>query len=295
MPALLAHLQIPHVSVACHSGGTVPALDFALHHPQLLDASRGPARLAICAPWILPAHSTSALMALTKSLPAAAIAQADTLFRVVYRGVGVVGASTGFSAGVFARLTALSGATAASGVGRAAADDAAAAGAEEDEEAAVGLEQDGAAFEERLGPKVMERIFAGGVRGVAADALVLLLKSADTAGGVGWADWGDHDRLVPLLAAALRGAGLRLKVDVFFAQSDVMIGPGGSKGPQWFDSCWNAEACDGVVEYSSTTVQGADHDGIWNIRWGVPQTVFEGLGQPVVQVQGDASGPTDAE
>ena len=90
LPALLTHLHITRLhAVAAHSGGTVYALDFVLHHPEFLfpwaaaaaaAAGEPTTVLALAAPWILPAHSRSRPLALAQSLlPAAAVRQADKL------------------------------------------------------------------------------------------------------------------------------------------------------------------------------------------------------------------------
>jgi hypothetical protein len=94
---------------------------------------------------------------------------------------------------------------------------------------------------------------------------------------------------VPRLAEALRAEGKRLRVDVFYAENDSLIGDGGSKGPRWFDQCWDAQHCGDVIDYCRTIVTGADHDRIWNLRWGAVQKVFERIGQSVEQSPSNAS------
>ncbi|KAM3469081.1 hypothetical protein MY5147_007346 [Beauveria neobassiana] len=115
IPALLTHLNIKHVSVGCHSAGTVYALDFILHHPEFLHPERP--YLAIAGPWILPTQSGVISMRIAQSLPAAVIGRSEnlarfmrtavnpalgagasavsSLFGVVARSIGVVGADGG--------------------------------------------------------------------------------------------------------------------------------------------------------------------------------------------------------
>jgi hypothetical protein len=80
------------------------------------------------------------------------------------------------------------------------------------------------------------------------------------------------------LREVLRGEGRRLRVRVFYAEKDALTGDGGaaSKGAKWFDGCWEGDG--DVIDYQSRTVQGADHDSVWGLRWGAMQEVFESIG-----------------
>ncbi|KAK3377644.1 hypothetical protein B0H63DRAFT_221562 [Podospora didyma] len=265
MPALLAHLGITHISaVGCQSGGTVYALDFLLHHPELLDPSR-PACLAIGGPWILPSHTGSVALSLASMLPASLVNQTDKLTNFIGNHVApVVGTSAGISSGVMARVVP------ASWKSPLTQDD-----QEEDDEFS-----EAARFEQDVWPTVMKRMYSDGIHGISAEAVMLLQKadSNDGGGGGGWSDWGDYDELVPLLADALRAAGRTLRVDVYYAETDMVVGPAGSKGPVWFDRCWDQRFCAGVIDFHSRTEVGADHDSVWGLKWTVVREVFERVG-----------------
>ncbi|KAF2230349.1 hypothetical protein EV356DRAFT_509172 [Viridothelium virens] len=244
IPALLAHLRIKHVSLACHSGGTVFGLDFAVHHPHLLLPSRP--YIAIAGPWVHSSQSGKLLWSLASSLPRSLIAQTGTLATFVNSTLGpALGVSAAVSGGV-AQLWP----QAKKSTGREGAD---------------------VAFEEGVRERVAERVFAGGVRGLGQETQVLLRNGVEKDG---WSDWGDFDVLAPRLAEAVRevGGADRLKVDVFFAESDIMIGDAGKKGNRWFEACWRD--VDGV-EFASETVKGSDHDGVWDLRWDVMEKVFK--------------------
>ncbi|KAK3297801.1 uncharacterized protein B0H64DRAFT_458349 [Chaetomium fimeti] len=287
IPALLQHLHIPHLhAIITHSGGTVYALDLVLHHPTLLlpnppipppsstpsppSSSPSPppqtqqpttTLLALGAPWILPTHTASLPLSLLQSLPPSLISHTDKLIRLVG---GHIAPALGTSAGVLNRLggaSALwSGATSSPADG--------------EEGAASGEVRE----EERVWPGVMRRVYEEGVAGVSDEALLLLQRGAGAEGG--WGDWGDYDGLVPRLGEGLRAAGRRVRMEVFYAESDTLTGDGGvvSKGGKWFDGLWEGGE-GGVVEYGSRTVKGADHDGIWWLRWGAVQQVFEAVGE----------------
>jgi pimeloyl-ACP methyl ester carboxylesterase len=259
IPALLNHLGIKHVSIGCHSGGTVFGLDFAVHNPQFLHPSRP--YIAIAGPWIHPSRSGMIIMSLASSLPRSLVAKADKMATFVNSTLGPV---LGVSAAVSGSVMQLWPQTKPSGC--------------------EGPDVD---FEEGVRDRVAERVFEGNVRGLGQETQVLLRKGAAKAG---WSDWGDFDVLAPRLAEAVRSVGVgadadadasagtrpRLKVDVFFAEKDTMIGDAGSKGPTWFEACWRD--VDGV-EFASETVKGADHDHVWDLRWGVMERVLKTMTQ----------------
>ena len=125
-------------------------------------------------------------------------------------------------------------------------------------------------FEDDVRDRVLEHVFAGSVHGVGQEVQVLLRNGVEKDG---WSDWGDFDVLAPRLAEAVRGVGgARLKVDVFFAEKDHMIGDAGKEGSRWFEACWRD--VDGV-EFASETIKGSDHDGVWDLRWDVMERVFK--------------------
>ncbi|EFX04945.1 interferon-induced GTP-binding protein mx2 [Grosmannia clavigera kw1407] len=258
MAALLVHLGIKHVALSCHSGGTLFALDLLLRHPEILSPDRP--YLAIGAPWIRPAHTTSTLMSVVQVLPGAVVGKLNKFARFFNQHLSpVLGAAVGASQAFVSTVTS-----------------AASSGSTSD--AAGDMEREGARFEVDVWPTLLKRIYVEGIEGISSEALLFTRKS-DGGAASGWSDWGDYDVLVPRLVTALRSAGRRLVVDVFYAETDYMIGDGGTKGPLWFDQCWDAEHRGDVVDYSSTVIKGADHDRIWDLRWGVAQQVFETIGQ----------------
>ena len=246
---MLQHLGIPYVSVACHSGGTVSAVDILVHHPEILHPERP--YVAIAAPWILPKHTSSTALAIAQSLPASVLNHTDKAARLINNHIGpLVGASFGISYGLAAKVLP----------------------AQTTAPALEATAREGTRFEERIWPLVIERIYAEGVRGLSSDAILFMQKGRTT----GWSDWGDYDTAVRRIAENLRAAGKRLTVDVFYAEKDRLIGDGGSEGPRWLDQCWAPYG--DVFDYRSTTVQGADHDAIWKLKWGAAQAIFQRVG-----------------
>ncbi|WAO84810.1 Hypothetical protein NCS54_00203800 [Fusarium falciforme] len=243
--ALLKHLGIKHVSVACHSGGTVYAFDMLLHHPEILHPDRP--YFAIAAPWILPSHSHVLSMTLTQAIPNSVMAHTDKVIGFVNSTLlPVISTSTGFSQ-TFVNLT-KSSQPDASG-------------------------DPDAKFEESLAQKQFKLIHSENIRGMSHESIFLMQKIKEVDG---WGDWRDYDDLKPKLVEALKRTTTKpLTMDVFFAEKDHMVGDAAAQGPEWFEKCWNAEEAKDVISYSSTVLSGADHETAWSIGLGVPKRVFE--------------------
>jgi pimeloyl-ACP methyl ester carboxylesterase len=245
VPALLKHLGIETVSFACHSGGTLFAMDMLLHHPELLDP-RFP-YIALAGPWIHTSHTGVVSLSMAKALPSGLVAQFDKVVGFVHNHLE---SWTSTSFGISEPIANLF-ATPPSG----------------------GIEDESVTFEENTMAKALDRAHKENIEGVSSEALVLLrnIKGMD-----GWGDWGDYDELIRRVGNAFREAGRKLTIDVFYAETDSMIGLETAKGAQWFDNCWRAGG--DTLEYSRRVVKGTDHNSLWQLRWGVPQLVFAKLG-----------------
>lgn len=125
----------------------------------------------------------------------------------------------------------------------------------------------------RVVPGVGQKISKEGAKGLGEEAVVLMDKKA--AGG--WGDWGDYDTAVPMIVEGLRAAGKRLEVWVFWAEKDIMVGDTGTKGPRWFAGCWRG-GWDDVLEYREITVEGADHNNVWDLHRKPAREVYGRVG-----------------
>ena len=136
-------------------------------------------------------------------------------------------------------------------------------------------------FEEGLRDRIGEYIFKDSVKGLGQESQLVLKNGVEKDG---WSDWKDVDLLAPRLVDAVRsaagagaaggdgnGGGVKLKIDIFFAEKDLMIGDAETKGPKWFEKCWSEVE---GVEFSSEVVKGSDHDKVWDLRWGAMEKVF---------------------
>ena len=252
--AVLEHLAIEHVFVLGYSGGAVYAANVLLHLRHRLHPTRP--YVGLCAPWIYPSHSGVSLLKLAGLLPNAMVGSYDHVVKFVQTNIAP---AIQFSSGLISLVPSLSQAPSDS--------------------LAPGVDADAVALEESLFPELVNRINREDMQGLGQDAL-LLLKREEYPGC--WGSWGDYDSLVPLLAQLERercranpSAATTLRVAVYFAESDIMIGT--SAGPTWFDHCWRAEQRGDCINYSSTTIARANHDDILALRHGVIGRIFQDI------------------
>jgi hypothetical protein len=132
---------------------------------------------------------------------------------------------------------------------------------------AEGVDRAEAEFEDEVRRLMIKRAYEEDMTGLGQEALFLMRR------GGKWGDWGDYDRLVEMLAAQEEVASVKVRVRVYFAESDMMIGK--DKGPAWFDKCWTTGMGAGQIDYRSSRVPDADHDSILDIRFGVDEKIFK--------------------
>ncbi|TGJ86677.1 hypothetical protein E0Z10_g2091 [Xylaria hypoxylon] len=248
--ALLQHLAIRHVSVVGYSGGSIYAMNMLLHLRHLLHPIHP--YVALCTPWVHPSHSGVSTLKLAGLLPNSLVGNFDRLIQLV----GNMGSAFQFSNVLAGLVPSLS---------------------QEPDPLAPGANPDAVALEESLSTEILRRITNEDVRGISQDAL-LLLKRDEYPGC--WGTWGDYDTLVPLLARAEKERRATdsstispLRVQVFFAESDTMIGTTVARA--WLDNCWRSEQCGDSIEYSNTIVPKTTHDTILNLRHGVVEHIFQ--------------------
>ncbi|KAH8891735.1 hypothetical protein GQ53DRAFT_136398 [Thozetella sp. PMI_491] len=251
--ALLQHLSIRHVSIVGYSAGTIYALNVLLNLRHLLHPTYP--YIALCTPWVHPSHSGVISLKLAGALPDAVVGNFDRLAKFIQNSGGP---ALSFSSDLIGNITSLPRGTGF---------------------LAPGVDSDAVALEESLRPQIFPRITAESIRGLGQDAL-LLLKRAEHPEN--WGTWGDHDTLVPLLAqaendrfAAASEPVSPLRVDIFFADADHMIGT--TAGPAWFNNCWRPEQRGEHLQYNSVVVPKTAHDHILELRYGVLERILQGI------------------
>lgn len=253
-------LNIKHVSIMSQSGGAVYAFDLLLHYPELLYPEHP--YLAIGAPWTHPVHSHVMAMRITHMLPRSAIGSLDKLLSTFNSVQGVIGPALQFISGARPYSSSTELASTADG--------------------------EAIKFETNVQGKLLAHFNDHGFAGIADEAIMLLRRADDT--GNGWGSWGDYDKLLPQLSTALRSAGGKLTVRSFWAEKDAITGDAGTAGPSWLIQCLQMEAedSDAAITHSSFVVLGADHDTVWDLRFGMSQHVFKEISgkDPVASNEG---------
>lgn len=128
------------------------------------------------------------------------------------------------------------------------------------------------AFDNAIARLIIKYFFAENIEGAGQDSLLCLKRGRGT-----WGDWDDYDELVPKLAKAAETVSGqtemgKLKVQVFFAESDRMIE---KKGAAWFDACWVEERRGLRINYESPTIAGTNHESICNSEYGAVESVMK--------------------
>ncbi|KAI0813777.1 hypothetical protein GGR55DRAFT_545344 [Xylaria sp. FL0064] len=247
--SLLKHLSIRRVSVFGYSAGAVYAVNVLLRLRHLLHPTHP--YVALCTPWVHPSHSGVSTLKIASMLPNGLVGTFDRLFQTV----GSMGSALNFSnllAGFVPSLV------------------------QGPVPIAPGADSDAVSLEESLSSEILRRVTKEDVRGISQDAL-LLVKRDEYPGC--WGTWTDYDTLVPLLAQAEMerrtadsGAVSPLKVQVFFAESDHMIGT--TVAQTWLNNCWRPEQRGSFIDYTSVSVPKTTHDNILNLRYGVVEQIF---------------------
>tara|TARA_R110002003_G_scaffold290_6_gene18570 strand:+ start:6127 stop:7035 length:909 start_codon:yes stop_codon:yes gene_type:complete len=285
VPRLLEHLDIPHVSLASHSGGDIFLLNIMLTYPHLLH----PEHPYVCffAPWVHPTHSKMTQMQATAMLPAPMIGQFASVAKFVNGNViPVVGLSGSLVHGVMGSWRSAPGPvplTPTTTRSRAPSINS--------YDNYSGPDLDNPVVVEELRKYITKFLFAESMDGISADAQLFMKKPRS----VPWCSpsllWSDINYAVPLLSkvieqdARLDGHNRTWVIDAFHAESDNMVG---DRGRQWFDNCWlpgrpstssgGRDSFDTVppsshesYEYRSKIVEGTDHNFLMDPAFGASE------------------------
>lgn len=67
--------------------------------------------------------------------------------------------------------------------------------------------------------------------------------------------------------------GAKFKVQVFYAESDIMIGKGGQK---YFEQCWKQDGVAEIIEFESKELPKTDHDSLLiDVKKGALGSIFQ--------------------
>jgi hypothetical protein len=257
---LLTHLSIPHISLVSHSAGTLFALNLLSHHPHLLCPTHP--SIALISPWVHQSHTSVSFLLAAASLPNPLLDYWDNVNNfIINRASPTLASSSGVlsaSMGLFRSKSAI----------------------EKQSEKAKAEEkscQEGYGMSmpvwkevERLTGKY---IFAENTKG-ANDEARLCLKSTE---GCSWDDCEDYVEFVRSLKERWEeevdgnGGKGRLRVNILFAEEDLMIGV---KGKEYFENCWTQEKCGRGIKVKCVETKCTDHDSVTSPEKGYMSSIL---------------------
>ena len=259
VPALLDHVQVKHVHLASHSAGTIFVLNTLLHLRHLLHPLRP--YVALFGPWVPPSISGKWGLATVSRLPPSWIGKWHHIAKFINTNIAPVMLASGV------QITKSSKASINSiSESKAKATDAA-----------------HTEHEEMLWKKASESvitnfIFAEEVEGSSHEALLCLQKC-----NVKWGDWDTLDEAVSRIAAneksRLEGQGdiacRKLKIQIFFAEDDEMVGKGGQ---MYLENCFASTKDKKYLDFHSEVVPGTDHSEVLTVSRGAIEKVMQEIG-----------------
>lgn len=257
--ALLDHVNVKHVHLASHSAGTIFVLDTLLHLRHLLHPTRP--YVALFAPWVPPSISGKWRMATVGMLPPSWIGKWHHIAKFINNNVAPAFVASGLpitkSSKALVNSMSESKATAAD-----------AAHTEHEEQ-----------LWKKASESVMTKfIFAEEVGGASHEALLCLQKC-----GVKWGEWNTADEAVsriamnekPRLEDQAGVAQRKLKIQIFFAEDDELVGKGGQV---YLENSFTTSDAKQYLDFHSEVVPGTDHGGVLAASRGAIGKVMREIG-----------------
>ena len=257
--ALLDHVKIKYVHFASHSAGTIFVLNTLLHLRHLLHPVRP--YVALFGPWVPPSISGKWTMTTVGKLPQSWIGKWHHIARFINNNVAPVIAASGVP------ITKASKASIASMT----------------ESKAKTTDAARTAHEKLLWKKASETvitnfIFAENVEGASQEALLCLQKC-----NVKWGDWDTIDEAVLRIATNEKSrlgddgdaAPRKLKIQIFFAEDDEMVGKGGQA---YLEECFAKANVTEYLDFHSEVVPGTDHNEVLRASKGAVGKVMREIG-----------------
>lgn len=242
VPLLLQHLRVDHVHLVAHSAGTTYLLNTLLAQRSSLLGQRE-TYVAMMAPWVHSEHSCMTLTNWAAKLPNGMLDSWNGLVRTINQRIAP---SLSWSGGAISTVAGMFG-----------------SGSKEDanENALArlyGTSPEVAREMERLQGKFY---FAEDTTAGNEDAR-LCLKMGGTELWGACEDYPDFVRTLVKGELERKNADAGspgLKIRVFYAESDMLIGKGGQK---YFEECWAQDGVTGDIDYEGTELPGTDHDSV---------------------------------
>ena len=262
VPALLTHLGLEHVHLLAHSAGTTYLLNTLLAQRNGI-LNEKETFVGIMGPWVHNEHSKVAMLNLAAKLPNGMLDSWNGLVKLINT---TISPSLAWSGGALSSVAGIFGSGSTDADGKETSDDALAK--------LYGTSKEVAKEIQRLTGKFY---FAEDTTAGNEDAR-LCLKMGGTKL---WGDCEEYPDFVRALverekerrSADANAAGLKIRV--FYAESDQMIGKGGQT---YFEQCWAQEGVPGPIDYEGRELEGTDHETVFlDAEKSALPTVFDGM------------------
>ncbi|KAF2147799.1 hypothetical protein K461DRAFT_248700, partial [Myriangium duriaei CBS 260.36] len=262
VPVLLQKVGVKHVALMTHSAGTIYTLNTLIHHRHFLDP-RAP-YAGFMSPYAPFAHTGATLPTVAAKLPTGLLDSWAGLTTFVNTKVVPSAAWSGGIISSCAALFSFSGSTEVPG--------------SEASTTTTLVEQYGFDNEtaEIIAKLSIKFQFAESNMGGNEEAKLCLCKCDD-------ADWGDAAdysgciRKIAANEAARSGGRPKLRIEAFFAASDVMTA---RRGQEFIEQCWQNDEVKGKVDFATTTLPDTNHDSVLiDYEKGALRTVFERIAE----------------
>lgn len=257
--ALLDHVKIKNVHLASHSAGTIFALNALLHLRHLFHPTRP--YVALFGPWVPPSISGKWEMAAAAKLPASWIGTWHNVAKFINTNVAPIIVASGLTItkSSTASMTSMSGPRATN-------------------TDATHREHGEILWRKACESMITNFIFAEDVEGAGQEALLCLQKCK-----VKWGDWDTMDEAVSriarnensLLEDQKNAKQHRLKIQIFFAEHDELVGKGGQA---YLENCFSAASVKQYIDFHSEVVPGTDHSEVIAASRGAIEKVLQEIG-----------------
>ncbi|GAB1735066.1 hypothetical protein NU219Hw_g134t1 [Hortaea werneckii] len=256
VPAFLKALSVEHVSLMCHSIGTIYALNTMYMLRDILDP-RHP-YVAFITPWVHNDHSRATLMRIASAVPSSWIDSWDTINRFLLDNVMPV---FSWSGGAMASMSSAFQPE---------------PGVVDTSEATLGQKYGVSEVAGQCIEKLLMKYWLSESIIAANEEVLLGLKKGRPS------DWGVCDNYEAFVQLCVQQEQQRqtasmdrakLKVQMYFAQNDIMIGEGGR---EYFLKSWKQSGVEELLDVESRTMPGTNHDtAVLDPDKGALQHIFE--------------------
>jgi pimeloyl-ACP methyl ester carboxylesterase len=256
VPALLNHLDIKYIGLASHSAGTMYILSTVMHLRHLLHPDKP--YIALFGPWVPPQYSGRWAMRALQAFPSPLISSWDDLAMFVHR---YIGPFAGVCKSGFCLAKQMSVATAATFK-------------KKREPAIMSQEEieDYHRFQVLCAVQhlITKYIFSENIEGSNDEALLCLEK--------GKTNWNGLAEALQKIASSegvtantTSGDRRKLRIQVFYAENDEMIGKGGAI---YLDSCLKLATQGGAVQCDRFELEGTEHNSVLHCDFGGPDVMM---------------------